>query len=43
MRELIERLEYFEAVVERCGGERDREAFSRLTEYTEWNRRNESF
>lgn len=41
--ELIERLEYFEAVVERCGGERDREAFSRLTEYTEWNRRNESF
>jgi hypothetical protein len=41
--ELIERFSYFERVVERCGGEREREAFSRLTEHTEWNRRNESF
>ncbi|MCH7661094.1 MAG: DUF447 family protein [Euryarchaeota archaeon] len=41
--ELIGRLSYFERVVERCGGEREREAFSRLTEHSGWDRRNESF
>lgn len=41
--ELIGRLSYFEGVVERCGGERDREAFSRLTEYSGWDRRSEPF
>ncbi len=41
--ELEARLSYFEAVVERCGGERAREAFSRLAEHSEWDRRNESF
>lgn len=37
------RLAYFASVVERCGGERAREALSRLEEHAEWNRRNESF
>jgi uncharacterized protein len=41
--ELLDRFSYFEAVVERCGSDRDREAFSRLTEYSDWNRRSESF
>lgn len=35
--ELTDRLEYFEGVVERCGGEREREAFLRLTEHSGWN------
>lgn len=41
--ELEERLAYFEGVVERCGGERDRAAVSRLVELSAWNGRNESF
>ncbi|MCL7417331.1 MAG: DUF447 family protein [Halalkalicoccus sp.] len=41
--DLLDRLSYFEAVVERCGCDRDREAFSRLAEYSGWNRRSESF
>ncbi|ADJ14793.1 DUF447 domain-containing protein [Halalkalicoccus jeotgali] len=40
---LLDRLAYFEGVVERCGGEREREAFSRLSEHTGWTHRNESF
>lgn len=41
--ELLDRLAYFEGVVERCGGEREREAFSRLTDHSGWKRRSESF
>ncbi len=41
--ELEARLSYFERVVERCGSEREREAFSRLAEHADWSRRNESF
>ncbi len=33
---LLERLEYFESVVERCGGPRERAAFERLEEYVEF-------
>ncbi|MEM4781500.1 MAG: DUF447 family protein [Halalkalicoccus sp.] len=41
--ELLDRLAYFESVAERCGSERDREAFDRLAERSGWNRRSESF
>ncbi|WP_122090287.1 DUF447 domain-containing protein [Halalkalicoccus subterraneus] len=41
--DLLDRLAYFEGVVERCGSERDRVAFDRLTEHSGWKRRNESF
>lgn len=41
--ELIDRLSYFEEVTERCGGGREREAFERLSAYSGWKRRNESF
>lgn len=34
--ELVDRLRYFESVVERCGGPHEREAFDRLTEATDW-------
>ncbi len=33
---LLERLEYFESVVERCGGPRERAAFERLEEHVEF-------
>jgi len=33
---LIDRLEYFEATVDKCGGPREREAFERLSEYSGW-------
>lgn len=41
--ELLERLAYFETVVERCGDEHEREAFERLVEHAGLDRRNESF
>lgn len=41
--DLLDRLAYFEEVVERCGSERDRAAFDRLAEHSGWKRRNESF
>lgn len=41
--ELLDRLAYFEEVVERCGGEREREAFERLSAHSDWTQRNESF
>lgn len=41
--ELLDRLAYFEEVVERCGDEREREAFERLAEHAGLDRRNESF
>jgi len=40
---LLDRLSYFEGVVETCGGERERAAFDRLTELTGWKSQNESF
>lgn len=33
---LCDRLRYFESVVDRCGGPRERAAFDRLTEATNW-------
>lgn len=33
---LLDRLAYFERVVERCGGEREREAFAHLSAETDW-------
>ena len=33
---LVERLAYFAEVVERCGGERERAAFDRIRDRTEW-------
>lgn len=33
---LVDRLRYFERVVDRCGGSREREAFDRLTDRTDW-------
>jgi hypothetical protein len=33
---LRERLSYFESVTERCGGEREKAAFERIHELTEW-------
>ena len=33
---LIDRLEYFEATVDKCGGPSEREAFERLSEYSGW-------
>ena len=33
---LVERLEFFEAVVERCGGPRERAAFDRIQSLVEW-------
>lgn len=41
--ELQGRLAFFGDVVERCGSERERAAFSRLIELSEWTGRNESF
>ncbi len=35
--ELTERLDYFERVVETCGGERERKAMARIGELTAWN------
>jgi hypothetical protein len=35
-RTLIERLEYLESVVDRCGGAPERRAFDRLTDLTDW-------
>ena len=37
--ELLERLEYFADVVERCGGPAEREAFARIDEATGWRER----
>ncbi len=37
--DLLDRLAYFERVVERCGGEREREAFARLSAETAWRER----
>ena len=34
--ELRDRLRYFEEVVEKCGGEREREAFERLSRHSGW-------
>ncbi len=46
--DLLDRLDYFAETVEKCGGEREREAFARIDELTGWReraaaRRNESF
>jgi hypothetical protein len=40
---LLDRLAYYDDVVGRCGGPRDREAFARIDEYVGWRERNESF
>lgn len=40
---LRRRLSYFEAVVERCGGPREREAMARIGSLTDWKTENESF
>jgi hypothetical protein len=40
---LRQRLSYFEAVVERCGGEREREAMALIGSLTDWKTENESF
>ncbi|WP_121821281.1 DUF447 domain-containing protein [Halostella salina] len=40
---LLDRLSYFEGIVETCGGERELAAFERLTELTGWKSQNESF
>ncbi|MFT4932377.1 MAG: hypothetical protein ACI91T_002271, partial [Natronomonas sp.] len=37
-RTLVERLRYFETVVDRCGGDPERRAFDRLTALTDWKR-----
>lgn len=39
---LLDRLAYFAETVERCGGPREREAFARVDELTDWRERNES-
>ena len=39
---LLDRLRYFAGVVDRCGGEREREAFERIDEHVGWRERNES-
>ena len=39
---LLDRLDYFAETVERCGGPREREAFARVDELTDWRERNES-
>ena len=36
---LLERLAYFADVVDRCGGPREREAFARIDEVTDWRAR----
>ncbi|CQR53569.1 MULTISPECIES: DUF447 domain-containing protein [Haloferax] len=46
--DLLDRLDYFAETVEKCGGDREREAFARIDELTGWReraaaRRNESF
>lgn len=46
--DLLARLDYFAETVEKCGGNREREAFARIDELTGWReraaaRRNESF
>ncbi|MFC7128477.1 DUF447 domain-containing protein [Haloferax chudinovii] len=46
--DLLDRLDYFAETVEKCGGNREREAFARIDELTGWReraaaRRNESF
>ena len=33
---LVERLDYFADVVDRCGGERERRAFERIHELVDW-------
>ncbi len=33
---LLERMAYFEEIVEKCGGPHEREAFERLSEYSGW-------
>lgn len=33
---LLDRLAYFEETVDKCGGPREREAFERLSEYSDW-------
>ncbi|WP_256299860.1 DUF447 domain-containing protein [Haloarchaeobius salinus] len=40
---LRQRLSYFEAVVERCGGQREREAMALIGSLTDWKTENESF
>ncbi|MFC4407398.1 DUF447 domain-containing protein [Haloarchaeobius iranensis] len=40
---LRQRLSYFEAVVERCGGKREREAMALIGSLTDWKTENESF
>jgi len=43
---LVDRLQYFEETVEKCGGPREREAFTTLSDETGWREypgRNESF
>jgi hypothetical protein len=41
---LLDRLAYFEETVQKCGGRAEREAFERLSSYTDWRElRNESF
>jgi uncharacterized protein len=40
---LVERLSYYASVVERCGGDREHEAFARIGELTGWESENESF
>jgi hypothetical protein len=39
---LLDRLAYFERVVERCGGPAERAAFARIDEHVGWRDRNES-
>lgn len=39
--QLVERLEFFADVVERCGGNHEREAFARIDDYADWRRRGE--
>ena len=39
--DLLDRLAYFERVVDRCGGEREREAFARLSAETGWRDRSD--
>lgn len=36
---LLDRLAYFEDVVDRCGGQRDRDAFERIDDVTGWRER----
>ncbi|WP_338739624.1 DUF447 domain-containing protein [Haloplanus salilacus] len=39
---LLDRLAYFAETVERCGGHRERTAFARIDDLTDWRDRNES-